>query len=382
MKRIGVLFDGNLCDRKGMVNATLSRIVYLKTISQYPIDIYAIQYTNNILNIFKQRTSEIAIDGLCINVIKCYSFFADSILRRLKINYSFTDSFIISKLSKYLQNCILLSVHSLTPGYVAYMMKRKYGIPYYVTWHGSDIHTIPYSSSFYFSKVKRTIEASNRNFYVSKALYAQSLNITRKQEYDVLYNGVSQSFSSFSTEQKKGLRINNEVLGKHVIAFAGNLIPIKNVSVLPDIFKSVRNQIADVIFWIIGDGNQRYILEKKCSEYDLTVKFWGNLPHSKMPEIFNCIDVLVLPSKNEGLPLVLAEAILCGSNAVGSKVGGISEVIGEENSFNLDSNFVANISNRICYFINTGCKQEVPPVFDWENTSKKEYNHYLKTLSE
>ena len=52
MKRIGVLFDGSLCDRKGMVNATLSRIVYLKTISQYPIDIYAIQYTNNILNIF------------------------------------------------------------------------------------------------------------------------------------------------------------------------------------------------------------------------------------------------------------------------------------------------------------------------------------------
>ena len=63
----------------------------------------------------------------------------------------------------------------------------------------------------------------------------------------------------------------------------------------------------------------------------MAIRFFGNQPSPAMPDIMNCIDVLVLPSLNEGLPLVCAEALSCGAAVVGSDVGGIAEVIGSEN---------------------------------------------------
>ena len=46
-------------------------------------------------------------------------------------------------------------------------------------------------------------------------------------------------------------------------------------------------------------------MKKKLDEYKITnYKLWGNQPVEKMPEFMNVIDVLVLPSKNEGLPLL------------------------------------------------------------------------------
>ena len=63
----------------------------------------------------------------------------------------------------------------------------------------------------------------------------------------------------------------------------------------------------------------------------MAIRFFGNQPSPAMPDIMNCIDVLVLPSLNEGLPLVCAEALSCGAAVVGSDVGGIAEVIGSDN---------------------------------------------------
>ena len=71
----------------------------------------------------------------------------------------------------------------------------------------------------------------------------------------------------------------------------------------------------------------------------MAIRFFGNQPSPAMPDIMNCIDVLVLPSLNEGLPLVCAEALSCGAAVVGSDVGGIAEVIGSENVVPLVSHY-------------------------------------------
>ena len=63
----------------------------------------------------------------------------------------------------------------------------------------------------------------------------------------------------------------------------------------------------------------------------MAISFFGNQSSPVMPDIMNCIDVLVLPSLNECLPLVCAEALSCGAAVVGSDVGGIAEVIGSVN---------------------------------------------------
>ncbi len=80
----------------------------------------------------------------------------------------------------------------------------------------------------------------------------------------------------------------------------------------------------------------------------IDVRFWGNVPSEQMPAMMNCIDLLVLPSLNEGLPLVTVEALKCGAAVVGSDAGGIPEVIGHDCTVPLGPSFVENMAALAC----------------------------------
>ena len=198
-----------------------------------------------------------------------------------------------------------------------------------------------------------------------------------------MYNGVSEDFYRYSDNKRIEIRKKYGVENKKVICFAGNVIAIKNPLVLPQIFKNIRDKYNknEIAFWILGDGRLRPQLEKECNNNNLNCTFWGNIISDKMPEMLNCVDIQILPSKNEGLPLITIEALKCGANVVGSNVGGISEAIGKDNVFNLDSDFVGNISDRIIYMLENNFKQPLSGEFDWKITAKKEYSIYQGILS-
>ena len=164
------------------------------------------------------------------------------------------------------------------------------------------------------------------------------------------------------------------VESEKVVCFAGNFFDIKNVSLLPSIFRSVASRYkGNVTFWLVGDGYRRKEVEADMqSSVGLKYRFWGNQPSTIMPDIFNSIDVLVLPSKNEGLPLVVVEALACGANVVGSKAGGIPEVIGAENVFDLSDTFVESTAARIVEMLEAPVEQPLAEKFRWEKTADAE----------
>ena len=105
----------------------------------------------------------------------------------------------------------------------------------------------------------------------------------------------------------------------------------------------------------------------------MAISFFGNQPSPAMPDIMNCIDVLVLPSLNEGLPLVCAEALSCGAAVVGSDVGGIAEVIGSENVVPLGDSFVTGMAEKIVTFLNTKTPSQIlPDDISWARTAAQE----------
>ena len=57
------------------------------------------------------------------------------------------------------------------------------------------------------------------------------------------------------------------------------------------------------------------------------LQFLGVKEHHEIPLYINSADIIVLPSRNEGRPLVLLEALACGRPAVAFRVGGIPETI-------------------------------------------------------
>ena len=117
------------------------------------------------------------------------------------------------------------------------------------------------------------------------------------------------------------------------------------------------------------------------SDGTLDVRFWGDIPSAQMPSVMNCIDVLVLPSLNEGLPLVCAEALKCGVNVVGSDVGGVAEVIGMENVVPLDPDmdFAARFARRVVQVLNEPSSASLHPHFSWKETAKKELQFLIES---
>lgn len=387
MKRIAIIIDGDLTNRKGQVNASLSRIKHLKSIADYQIDVYAIQHYDSLLVRLlrktnkRERLSLMQIDGMDVNLLwNKFSLMNYLLVYKFKYKPLFRDKW-NRKQARLFQSYDLISVHSIACARLALAVYKQFRIPYYVTWHGSDIHTLPYANKYNWEDTVQALENAEENFFVSKALLSVSEKITPKAKRQLLYNGVGDSFMTFSPERRESLKKSFHVEGKKVVAFIGNLFPIKNVLLLPEIFKKVAECYAgDVVFWTIGDGKLRSSLQRRLQECGIDCTLWGNQPVEKMPEFMNAIDVLVLPSKNEGLPLVTVEALACGANVVGSNVGGIAEVIGSDNVFDLDEDFVTEISGRIVQMLESKIKQPLLDVFNWNNTARIENEIYSRVL--
>lgn len=388
MKRIAILFDGSLTDRKGLVNAVLYRAKYLKSIAKdFQIDVYNFQGSENFIvrslrHTKKQkRYTDYNVEGLNVKV-----FWYSSTLLDYVLSVKFRKQPLLSRWaylfkSSFFKDYDLISAHSTNCGLLAYEINRKYGIPYYVTWHGSDIHTTPFHKEYARRDAVTILEKAECNFFVSKALLNTSNRLTVNACKTVLYNGVGPSFVKYEESKRERLRETFAVEGKKVVCFAGNVIDIKNPLVLPVIFNKVRNSYkGDIIFWIIGDGKLRPSIERDFTALGLEYKCWGNVAADMMVDYLNCVDVLVLPSKNEGLPLITVEALKCGANVVGSNVGGIAEAIGWDNVFFLDDSFLDGISHRIVEMLSLPVCQSLNDRFDWQSTVRKEYDIYQEKL--
>lgn len=75
-----------------------------------------------------------------------------------------------------------------------------------------------------------------------------------------------------------------------------------------------------------GDKTRLQSIAKKCGVSDKVI-FEGSVPHEKVFDYLDNIDIYVQPSQTEGLPRALIEAMSRGCPCIGSNVGGIPELL-------------------------------------------------------
>ena len=80
---------------------------------------------------------------------------------------------------------------------------------------------------------------------------------------------------------------------------------------------------------LVGDGRYRPAMETltRSLGVDGRVRFLGELPTQAINEFLDKIDLLVMPSRTEGLPRAMLEAMARGCPCIGTRVGGIPELL-------------------------------------------------------
>ncbi len=113
------------------------------------------------------------------------------------------------------------------------------------------------------------------------------------------------------------------------ILFAGRLDPVKRPMMLPQIARELRRRrpTADFRFAVAGEGPEGPALAAKVKRAGLAelFEFHGHVPDIA-PLLADC-DMLVLPSRAEGVPLVILEAFAAWRPVIASSVGAIPEVV-------------------------------------------------------
>lgn len=280
------------------------------------------------------------------------------------------------KILKYLKKYDYVLTHKTGSQYIGLQLRNKYSISFGAFWHGSELAVTTFSDKHAYGLSKEVLEKSHDNFFVSKALLKIGEGVYKEGNNHVIYTGPSDMFYKYDEERKKELRARKGVCeGEIVIAYVGSLISVKNVLVLPSIFRTIIEKIPNekIKFWIIGTGDLESELRTELSKQGIQYEMFGKIPQDKMPDYMNCIDILLLISKKEGLGLVSLEAIKCGAQVFGSLVGGIPEVIGEDRCVRLSDSFAEDISELVINTINCGL---IPQTYD-ERFSWEEAAHFI-----
>jgi glycosyltransferase involved in cell wall biosynthesis len=121
--------------------------------------------------------------------------------------------------------------------------------------------------------------------------------------------------------------IKEEAREKKVVLFVHWLSERKGAQHLAQIAEDV-----DAVFIVVGDGPYREKLEAEIKEKNLgeRMKLVGEVPNTKIPEYFAAADVFIMPSMEEGFPRVLLEAMAMGVPFVASDVGGVRDILTEQ----------------------------------------------------
>jgi glycosyltransferase involved in cell wall biosynthesis len=118
-----------------------------------------------------------------------------------------------------------------------------------------------------------------------------------------------------------------------IFGSVGRLMPVKGLTYFLSSAPRTLEELPAARFLIVGEGPLRPELEERTRALGIetAVRFLGF--RRDVIDLLNAIDVFVLPSLSEGLPMALLEAMALGKLIVASAVGGIPEVLHGEHAW-------------------------------------------------
>ncbi len=132
--------------------------------------------------------------------------------------------------------------------------------------------------------------------------------IVESDKFHVIYNAVDRRKFTYRPELKKELRMSQGTKEQFVIGHAGNFCYVKNYPFIIEVFAEVKRRCNNVTFLLAGTGVELEDVKRHVREKGLEkdVKFLGWCEDTN--SFYHSIDLFLLPSRFEGLPIVGVEA--------------------------------------------------------------------------
>lgn len=244
----------------------------------------------------------------------------------------------------------VIHVHILTRlALPALWMKIFKGIPYIITEHWSRY--LPSRNEFkgYFRKMltRKVIEHSFRITVVTSNMYRAMYDMGLKHNlYSTLPNVVD--LDLFKPKERIA---GQKIRMIHISCFEDRS---KNISGLLRVLKSLSKQNLDFECVFVGDGMDFHSLVNYAKELDFPdgqLRFTGLLQGEQLASELSSADFLVLFSRYENMPVVILEALACGIPVVAPAVGGIPEIVNEDNGMLVDHTSEYAMESALYYMI-------------------------------
>jgi len=221
-------------------------------------------------------------------------------------------------------------------GYIAFLISKIFRKKFIVTIHGSDIPLLKKYTlikKIVIPSLNKSSQIIANSEYARKELVKMGIN-----ENKIIKIRVPPDFVEHEKDPKILEKFREKFTNSStkIILFIGRLVEVKGVEYLIKALPEIKNVNIHLI--ITGDGTLKNKLQMLTKSLDLQdkVTFFGTADKNELGLLHQVSDVLVCPSiifesgATEGLPMVIPEAMESGLPIIASSVGGIVDVIKNE----------------------------------------------------
>jgi len=253
------------------------------------------------------------------------------------------------------------------PAAAARIMASILEVPFSVTAHGSDIYEYPpadFESRIESASPFITISQFNRSYLQKKFPRLQD-------KIQVVHCGVDLQKLPHRPSRKMGKPIR--------LLTVARLEKVKGVDILLDSCRDLMERGVDFECWIAGHGSQRWLLESQRDQLGLgsRIHFLGALPRADILNLYSTADIFILPSRREGIPVSVMEAMAVGLPVIAPRVTGLPELVNhDQNGWLVGPNNPSELANAVITLIES---PEKAVLFAQHSRSKIETDFNIQT---
>jgi glycosyltransferase involved in cell wall biosynthesis len=353
-------------------------------------------HTQKWANSLAQKGLEVYLFGLVSNEPNGYNSNVNLIVEKIPASVKSQSDGSLQK-SIYLKVLpkIKSSIKKINPDLVHSHYASSYGLlgalsgvkPFVVSVWGNDVFDFPKKSFVHKQILKYVLKKADRIYSTSKIM-ADETNLYTDKKIKIIPFGVDTNvFKPFDVKKI----FDEDTL---VIGTVKSLSIKYGIEYLLEAFELIKKNFPDkkIKLLLVGDGTLKTSLQQKANDLSINndVLFYGSVPHSKVPEIYNMIDIAVFPSIWESFGVSNLEAAACEVPQVASNIGGFPEIIEDGvTGFLVEPKNPVAITEKVTILINDeslrkkigkAARKKVIDEFDWNKNVDQMISEYEQIM--